>query len=329
MIQFFGTRDHIDTVNQFADSWAPELKPLIRTLAYENISFRQSLPGGICIFTDFERLLPAEMSLARRLAAAVRSFPEKYTVLNEPGRYIGRFRLLEVLHERGINEFRAHRVDSLPGDLKFPVFLRSELDHDGPATPLLHSSDELKQALARDEFQHPSTRKHLMVTEFCDCVEADGGFRKYSVMNIGGTLVPRHVFFNRNWVVKLPPADFVDAAAFREEVNFMTNFPHAAQALEIFRLAGVDYGRMDYSLRNGRIQVWEINTNPTVVPRQEKIHSLRLAHQAESARCIASILQTLATRRDHRPAFPFRSAKMLPAKMLQLFSRRTHRQHRK
>lgn len=327
MLLFFGTRDHVDTVNQFVNQWAPELRAHILTLAYENVSFRQPLPGGVCVFMDFERLLPGELSLARRLAAALQAFPEKYAVLNPPARWIGRLRLLEVLHERGLNDFRAFRPDALPGDLRFPVFLRSELDHGGPATPLLRSSDELDQALAGKAFQDPQLRRHLMVTEFCNCLGADGFFRKYSVLRIAGTFIPRHVHFSRNWVQKYN--DFVDEAFLAEEQKFLENCPHLAPVAEIFRLAGVDYGRIDYGLHNGRIQVWEINTNPTIVPRPENTHPLRLAPQTEPARRIAGVLQELAASRNSEPARPFRSLKLLPARVLQHFSRRSHVQHRK
>ena len=326
MIQFFGTRDHVDTVNQFANSWAPELREHIRTQAYETVSFRDPLPGGVCVFMDFERLRPAETFLVRRLAAAVQSFPANYAVLNNPDHYLGRFRLLKILHQRGVNDFRAFRPDALPGDLKFPVFVRSEMNHDGPATPLLQSRAELQSAFAGKAFQDRRLRKHLMVTEYCDCSDGDGLFRKYSVMNLGGTLIPRHLFLSRHWVQKY--ADLMAANALAEEEEFLENFPHAVAVAEIFRLAGVDYGRIDYGLRNGRIQVWEINTNPTIVPVREKIHPLRLAHQAESARRIAALLQTLSASHDSRPALPFRAAKLWPARLLRHFNRRACRQHR-
>jgi hypothetical protein len=329
MILFFGTRHHLYTINYFTEAWAPKLRDQVRVLPYEYVSFRKSLPAGTCIFTDFERLLSWEMPLPRRLAAAARLFPEKYIILNDPAGYLGRFRLLEVLHAQGINDFRAFRADTVPGDVRFPVFVRSEIDHNGPATPLLHSQEELKQALARDEFQDPALRKQLMVTEFCDCREADGYFRKYAVMNIGGTLVPRHLFFSRDWVVKLQSTELMDVTLQAAEEKFMGDFPHAVQILEIFRLAGVEYGRMDYGIRNGRIQVWEINTNPFIIPRLEKIHPLRLALQTESARRIAALLQTFSNSRHGTPAFPFRSLRMLPAKVTQLFSKHAHGQRRK
>ncbi len=37
--------------------------------------------------------------------------------------------------------------------------------------------------------------------------------------------------------------------------------PHEPELREIFRLAKIQYGRVDYSILNGTIQVWEINTN--------------------------------------------------------------------
>ena len=33
----------------------------------------------------------------------------------------------------------------------------------------------------------------------------------------------------------------------------------------MFQIAGIDYGRIDYSMLDGEPQVWEINTNPTVL----------------------------------------------------------------
>ena len=131
-----------------------------------------------------------------------------------------------------------------------------------------------------------------MVVEYVDCAAADGLFRKYSAMNVGGTLIARHILFSRNWVTK--KADFVSAATVEEEIAFQENFPHRAQVAEIFRLAGVDYGRVDYGLKNGRVQVWEINTNPTVVPVPGKIDDRRLPAQTRSAALIAQALASLA-----------------------------------
>jgi hypothetical protein len=75
----------------------------------------------------------------------------------------------------------------------------------------------------------------------------------------------------------------VDAATVGEEERFVREFPHRARLGEVFELAGIDYGRVDYALRGERIQVWEINTNPVVVPAPARLAPARLATQARSA----------------------------------------------
>ncbi|MGR9089760.1 MAG: hypothetical protein ACU85U_04170 [Gammaproteobacteria bacterium] len=35
--------------------------------------------------------------------------------------------------------------------------------------------------------------------------------------------------------------------------------------MALFSIANIDYGRIDYSLRAGRIQVFETNTNPVIM----------------------------------------------------------------
>jgi hypothetical protein len=43
----------------------------------------------------------------------------------------------------------------------------------------------------------------------------------------------------------------------------MRDNPHKEKLLEIFRLAGIGFGRIDYGIKDGNIQTWEINTLPT------------------------------------------------------------------
>jgi len=55
------------------------------------------------------------------------------------------------------------------------------------------------------------------------------------------------------------------AAAYAAELAYARSNPHAVELAEIFALAQVDFGRIDYGLRNGRIEVFEINTNPDLL----------------------------------------------------------------
>src|SRR5581483_1050447 len=56
-----------------------------------------------------------------------------------------------------------------------------------------------------------------------------------------------------------------------EQMSFLLDNPHEQWARAVFEKANIDYGRLDYGLRDGRPQVWEINVTPTLagVPRQQ------------------------------------------------------------
>lgn len=290
MIHFFAA--YPDIIENFVDAWARQLKREIRAVPYRKILFRKSFPPGICIFSDLELLSSGQAFFIQKLNRRLKKSPVNHKILNEPNRCLRRFDLLKTLHERGINHFRAYRPDELKDDLKFPVFLRREADHRGALTPLLHSRGELDEALRKLSFRDRWLRRHrLMAVEYVDCMDHEGIFRKFSVMNVNGTLIPRHILFSRNWMTK--KADLVTPATVEEEVAFIENFPHREQVAEIFRIAGIDYGRIDYGLKGGSVQVWEINTNPTVVPHPDTIDQRRLPVQSRSAAQIARALEVL------------------------------------
>ena len=66
-----------------------------------------------------------------------------------------------------------------------------------------------------------------------------------------------------DWQVK--EADLRAPELLREELAFVEANPDEVRLREVFELAHVDYGRIDYSRLDGELQVWEINTNPTIV----------------------------------------------------------------
>jgi hypothetical protein len=319
MIQYFATHRHLYAIEDFLDTWAPELRREITVKAYEKFSFRNALPGGTCIFSDFERLLPQEFSFVTQLSRRLQNFPDRYAVLNDPSRYLNRFQLLKVLEQRGINQFGAYRLKDMPANPKFPVFVRWDFDHRGALSGLLSSRKELDGYVASLSLSRRWRQERLMVIEYCHCADADGIFRKYSAMNLGGTLVPRHVLFSRDWETKTP--DLVDVSTANEERKFVEQFPHQEKLAEVFRIAGIDYGRIDYGIKDGRIQVWEINTNPMVMPRREKIDPRRLEVQAESSAMITRAFQNLARLKPPEPDFPFRSAAPFSWRITQLLGR--------
>jgi hypothetical protein len=288
MIYFF-TRFYRGTINGFIDSWAPSLRSIIRVVRYREIPFFTVKSGAAQIFADLERLRPWEACFAKRLSHRLRSKSE--CILNDPESYLGKFQLLQKLHAAGINSFQACRLADLNGQKqpKFPVFLRRDDDHRGSIGGLLKSEKELKQVLSKLSLRDRLSKKQLMVEEYCDCIGNDGLFRKYSAMNIGGTLIPSHVYFSQGWLTKCP--DFVSDSTAAEEAEFVKTFPHRDQIAEVFRLSGLKYGRVDYGVKNGKVQIWEINTNPIITRRREIIDPKRLPSQCESARMIAEAFQ--------------------------------------
>ena len=58
----------------------------------------------------------------------------------------------------------------------------------------------------------------------------------------------------------------------REEREYFDNHPHDAWLWEVFRIANIEFGRIDYGIVDGVPQVWEINTNPTLSRSDRQPH---------------------------------------------------------
>src|SRR3546814_9049743 len=211
-------------------------------------------------------------------------------LLNHPLRACRRYELLRQLHQQGTNDFNVYRVAERRRPKRFPVFLRIENDHDGAITGLIHSQEELDRAIARQVAEHVS-RDTLLITEFCDTQDDRGLYRKYSAFNVGGRIIPRHLHFSRSWQVKR--CDLIDDRTLALEMTYLRDNPHRHQLAKIFREAGIDYGRIDYTLANGRIQVFEINTNPMSLDYSDTLQPRRNAMQTFFAEQFQKTLRAL------------------------------------
>jgi hypothetical protein len=61
--------------------------------------------------------------------------------------------------------------------------------------------------------------------------------------------------------------------------------PYAEHLKKVFDAAGIEYGRADFGMYRGRIQVYEINTNPHVAPPCEhpsatRVQSMKLSWES-------------------------------------------------
>jgi hypothetical protein len=143
--------------------------------------------------------------------------------------------------------------------------LKQEHDHNAPLTGLLRTRKELARAVAKGLYKGYRLRD-LITVEYCDTADGEGLFRKYSAFIVGDRILPHTVMHSNNWITK-SHGRLIDAATAREELEYVQTNPHAKWLRETFALAKIRYGRIDYGLRDGKPEVWEINTNPVIMRR--------------------------------------------------------------
>lgn len=250
-------------IQEYLQSWGQTVADDVDLILYEDLPKRADLPRGTHVFTALDQLTPGQREMAARLIDPLASASVR--TLNHPLRTMRRFQLLSAAYEAGWNSFRAIRASELTSECHYPVFVRMENEHSGSPTGLLENPQSLKSALLRLQFRgyHLS---ELLVVGFCNTCGGDGLFRKYSAFIVGDRIIPRAMSFNRHWIAKAGTADWNRSLA-QEEFDYMERNPHEGRLREVFELAGVQYGRVDYGVLEDTPQVWEINLNPTIAPR--------------------------------------------------------------
>lgn len=274
MIYFVSTRRNNEPITHYLASHGAPLASLIIPTYYSDLGKAANLPRGTYIFTDLELLTPSTRQLVTKLWDRLTKTGSR--VLNHPTRSLRRYDLLRLLHERGINRFSVHRLAEMKAPPRFPVFLRGEHDHGGSQTPLLRGPRQLSAAIGRLGKTN-ANMADVLVTEFCDTADDQGIYRKYAAFVVGNTVLARHLQVSNIWNVK--DARLLDPPFLLEEKQYLETNPHADRLREIFALAHIEYGRIDYSLAGDAIQVWEINTNPIIAgaggqgrPERQQIH---------------------------------------------------------
>jgi hypothetical protein len=248
------------TIRDYLSGRGRSVADRFRILHYEDLASRRSFDRGVYALTWLQ--LPAgQQAIVEQLVARLAG--EGVRVLNHPTRTLGRFDLLEELRRRGLNEFRAARLAG--GDavsLRYPIFLRSEREHTGSLSPLLRFPSELDGAIGRALWLgYPMD--DLLAVEFCDTSDAKGFFRKYGAYVVGDRIVATSAARGRGWMLKHSHAEFSEEAIL-EERDYIFENPHESQLREIFAIAGVQFGRIDYAVKDGRVQTWEMDLLPTI-----------------------------------------------------------------
>jgi hypothetical protein len=308
MIRYFVAERLAFRMNWFL-AGEPALAERLEVVPYEHAWEQTSFGPGTYIFGDLEWLtgkgLEATIELWERLSA----LEGEVTLLNDPSRALRRLELLRYLHARGMNRFNAYRVPAsleewAPLPLRYPVFLRCERTHVGNMSDLLYSWEEVLEAVPAARASGEYGADELLVVEWCDTSDANGVFRKYGAFVIGETIIARHLVCSRDWVVK--DFELLDDELLCEARAYVAENPHADLLREIARDAAIQWGRFDYSLADGQPQIWEVNTNPTVIApgrRGTAINFDRLSIELHRApmRRIATALLAVDGAREQTP----------------------------
>lgn len=280
MIHYVVTAAQEHAMRDYLDSWGGDLAKRLRIIHYEDLPGLARLERGTYILAALEYMSPAMLALVTAIHCQLAE-AEGFRFLNHPTRTLRRFELLQELERRGMNSFRAVRAGGDLTGLRYPVFLRAERSHDGAVSPLLESAREVDEAIGRALITGRRLRD-LLVVEFCDTADARGYYRKYGAFFVGDRIVPRRFDYGRRWMLKHEGSEFSSTMAL-EEVDYVHANPHAHQLAEIRDLAGIGYGCIDYSVKDGRVVAWEINLAPRIgrgpgdvyVPKPPEIEPIR------------------------------------------------------
>ena len=267
MIVFLTKRGFADPIRAYVQDYSGFPVGRFVVMSYEDLMERGTIPYGAVVFADLERLSPMESDYASNVRRIVHGEHPELQLLNDPDRSLRRYDLLAALAALGLNRVRAYRLTDAVSPREFPAFIRYEDDHTGSTTGLLESQAEVDAAIVRLRLRgHDLSR--MIIVEFVDTSLPDSTFVKYAAFRVGDHILARSRNTNEHWVVKASRNPTIDDERLAHE--YVARNPDVVRLREIFEVAQIEYGRIDYALLGNEIVVWEINTNPTVFyPRQD------------------------------------------------------------
>jgi hypothetical protein len=235
---------------------------------YEELQASTRIAPGGQIMGALDQLTAPGRELAAEMWDRVREAAPGWALLNDPRRVLLRLPLLTAMADTGLNDFRAWPAHGDLSQVRYPVFVREANRHTGSHTGLLESPRALRGALRALRFRGLRL-SDLLVVEYLHTADEQGRFRKYAAYRVGSVLVRTHLMVGHCWLMK-SDGDESDLDAVREMSAYLESDLHEDWLWRVFELAGIDFGRLDYGVLDGRPQLWEINMNPTMCRRPGK-----------------------------------------------------------
>lgn len=305
MLYILLTGTHRYTVQKLLDARGDRIHFPLVPLSYEEVMDGVKVQAASFVFADLERLSDDALAWAAKVWKRIAASGRRVRLLNHPLRAMKRYELLRMLHERGINDYDVYRVAEERRPKRYPVFLRHEHDHKGSLSRLLRTPAELRRAIRRLRAAG-KLDDDLMIVEYCNEPDSRGLYRYYGAYCIDGVVIPQFLMFSKLWMVKRTTVE-LDDDLLAQEHAFVRDNPYAKKIRRVFRLANIDYGRIDYNIVDGRFQVYEINTNPNLYSLADERHAERFPDVGRPSDKLIAALAAIEARRSV-PRKPVRRA---------------------
>ena len=290
MIIFITTPGHWRTFNSLQAGTFGFPTPQVRTADYHQLFRARKVPRATYVFADIERLSAWELRVAceryvRLTSAGVRC-------LNNPARTKSRVELLRALYAAGLNPFNVYRADEQPRPARFPVFVRFEGDHEGPKTELIPDQKALDVMLERLR-RHGVPLRGMIAVEYWGKPYSPNLWHKWSTFRVSDRIFVDHIAVDDSWNVKFGVWEKLTDEAIADEHDAVTSNRFAGDLARIFDVAGIEFGRADHAVSEGRMAVYEINTNPYIGPYVPDPKPLRFRTQSLARRRLAEALESI------------------------------------
>jgi hypothetical protein len=245
----------------------------------------ERLPWGLWVLSDFDRIPAWWLEIAARRYALLTS--AQMTVLNDPRRFLHRAAFIRQMWTKGHNSFDCWLPAFGEVPYRYPVFLRTILAHRGTISDLLPDAQAARAAL-EDALAAGHPLANLCFVEYRAAPTTEGVFRKFAAYRVGDQIVGALSVNERGWHAKFGSKGAASDVDYAQERREMIRYPHEAAIRLAFDVAGLSYGRADFAIVNGRIEVYEINTNPfigtvTEHPNADRLESNRLSRDGLGA----------------------------------------------